>query len=378
MTDKNVKNTVCYVFNKTLSALLTESKQLDSGLKKKISKHKVISEYSNKYIKNMKMSEFRDVISDGVTNEKCLKNLRVYYTIVLGDIMQHLKSGSDALQIQKYLHIFNVLDYLYYLELDSESDGGKEGEGEGEGEKKEGDKESSEELDQHIQKLLEYVLKLDNETSLERAEELLENIMDDDIVDMLKKIVSTNALIDQANRMKNSAEAASAAAANNVNDNGAGQEGGAARAALDPNNPLENMILNSDIGKLAQELAEDDDMKELQRDPQKLLSGDQQALGNVVSTAVSKISQKIQSGELDQQALMKDAFKIMGQLNNMGGGGGGDANPMAQMMQMMQGLQGGGGGNTGATQGKMASMAKQEAQKQRLREKLEKRKKEAN
>lgn len=105
-------------------------------------------------------------------------------------------------------------------------------------------------------------------------------------------------------------------------------------------NPLENMeqmMLQSDIGKIAQEVSQSLDIESMldsdSDNPmevfQKLMSGD--GLGKIMNTIHTTVSQKVDTGEIDQEAMVQQAqsmYQSMGQ------------NPMFQALSMMQGMQG--------------------------------------
>lgn len=103
-------------------------------------------------------------------------------------------------------------------------------------------------------------------------------------------------------------------------------------------NPLEGMeqmMLQSDIGKIAQEVSQSLDIESMldsdSDNPmevfQKLMSGD--GLGKIMNTIHTTVSQKVDTGEIDQEAMVQQAqsmYQSMGQ------------NPMFQALSMMQGM----------------------------------------
>lgn len=119
------------------------------------------------------------------------------------------------------------------------------------------------------------------------------------------------------------------------------------------------------IGNLAKEIAAGIDPSTLNIDPnnpqallQGLLSGENSNLMGLVQNISGKLQSKIDSGELNQDALFNEANSIMGNFKNMpgfeglaggaGGAGGFDPSMMMNMFSAMGGL-GGLGGATGAT-----------------------------
>ncbi len=144
------------------------------------------------------------------------------------------------------------------------------------------------------------------------------------------------------------------------------QEAGAGAGSL-PNlfegmdeGKFEEKFMNSSIGNLAKEISQDLDLSDLQNleSPDDLMksfmNGGNGGLGNIIQKVSSKLQTKLASGDLNEEALMKDATQMMGMLNpalqsmglgGMGGGKGGKGmDGMGNLFSMMGGLMGGGGG----------------------------------
>ena len=111
---------------------------------------------------------------------------------------------------------------------------------------------------------------------------------------------------------------------------------------------FEEQFLNSSIGDLAKEISQDlssDDLKCMENpdDLMKNLMGGKGGggLGNIIQKVSDKLQNKMKSGELNEDALMKEATQMMGMLNpamgQMAGGGG-----MGDLFSMMGGMMGGG------------------------------------
>jgi ribosomal protein S17E len=122
------------------------------------------------------------------------------------------------------------------------------------------------------------------------------------------------------------------------------------------NSSFEGMgeLKDTTIGKIAKEIIEDVNIDKFKQtmseegDILKALANPENGLGELFSKVGNKVTDKISSGELNQDAIMKDAMKFASMLpsmfgNNGGGGGNGDFN-MADMMRMMGAMNGGGGG----------------------------------
>jgi len=91
-------------------------------------------------------------------------------------------------------------------------------------------------------------------------------------------------------------------------------------------------INDTKIGKLAQEISSQIDMTSLNTDKvsniNDLFSGENNAMSSIISQVSSVMSQKMQSGELNQEELMSEAFSMMGNMQNN--------DMMASMMKNMQ------------------------------------------
>ena len=98
----------------------------------------------------------------------------------------------------------------------------------------------------------------------------------------------------------------------------------------DPENPLENIMGNTDIGKLAEEVTKELDLESMlgsinSDNPmdifQSLMSGD--AMNKIMGTINNVVNTKVESGELNKEAMLNEAQGIYGQLGD---------NPMFQQM----------------------------------------------
>jgi len=118
-------------------------------------------------------------------------------------------------------------------------------------------------------------------------------------------------------------------------------------------------LKDTTIGKIAKEIIDDVNIDKFKQtisdegDILKALANPDNGLGELFSKVGNKVTDKISSGELNQDAIMKDAMKFASMLPSMfgnsggsGGGGNGDFN-MADMMRMMSAMNGGGGGGGG-------------------------------
>jgi hypothetical protein len=168
-------------------------------------------------------------------------------------------------------------------------------------------------------------------------------------------------------------------------------------------NGIEDLIGDSKIGNLAKDISDSIDISQLNienasdlLDPSKLFSGEGgNILGNLVQQVGSSITDKINSGELKQDELVKDAFSLMNKMqsgaqtnpilgdmfNNMMGGGnseGGGMPDMSNFMQnmmnpdMMQQMMNSMGGTQGLNQNNPNS--RESKMREKLRKKLDEKK----
>jgi len=160
------------------------------------------------------------------------------------------------------------------------------------------------------------------------------------------------------------------------------EEGGAMPNADDLHNHLKTLF-DGKIGTLAKELAEEmsgevmdmfddgevketsDVLKKMMRNPKKIM--------DLVKKIGSKLDDKMKSGSISQEELMKEASEMM---SKMKGGAGGKE--FQDMMKNMMKSMGGSMGKGMFDMNRMSSMMGKSAQKDRMRTKLEKRQQSAN
>ena len=123
-------------------------------------------------------------------------------------------------------------------------------------------------------------------------------------------------------------------------------------------------LKDTTIGKIAKEIIDDVDLTKIKEtianegDIFKAISKPDSGFGELFTNVSQKMSNKISSGELSQEAIMKDAMKFASLLPGLFGGGanpddnsnsssGFDMSAMMNMMAMMNGGGGGGGGGKG-------------------------------
>lgn len=138
------------------------------------------------------------------------------------------------------------------------------------------------------------------------------------------------------------------------------------------------------IGKIAKEIMNDVDLSKIKQsindegDIFKAIAKPDSGFGELFTNVSQKMSSKISSGELSQEAIMKDAMKFASMLPGLFGGnteeksgGGFDMSNMMNMMNMMKAMNSGGGGGKQRT-GVNGEALRKLAKKQQLRKRLEK------
>ena len=123
-------------------------------------------------------------------------------------------------------------------------------------------------------------------------------------------------------------------------------------------------LKDTTIGKIAKEIINDVDLSKIKQsitdegDIFKAIAKPDSGFGELFSNVSQKMSNKISSGELSQEAIMKDAMKFASILpglfgnansddNSNGAAGGFDMSTMMNMMNMMKNMSGGEGGGGG-------------------------------
>jgi hypothetical protein len=111
-----------------------------------------------------------------------------------------------------------------------------------------------------------------------------------------------------------------------------------------------NLIDNSKIGSIAKDICSS--LKDIDIDPNStpedlmanMFNGSNNVIGSLIEQVGSSLTQKINSGELNQDELIQDAFKLMGSLGNNSSLG--QSSFMNDIMKNVMSSMGGTGGNT--------------------------------
>jgi len=296
---------ITYVFNKVYLNLLKDIKKKDPSFRAAVKEHyrvfdKKSTEYIDEFVTNMD-SHIQTCLfcdSDILDNVEVL-NVNLYKDITINDILVKAiqDNETDKNTLRYYMYILLL---MAFLKKDTMND----------------DKKSI-----LLDASIHIIGRLDkSQLSVEEFESMLdkEGIVDDDISKVLRKILD------------NRSEVIEILDCDVPSDNGF---------------PDMDMLKNSKIGNLAKEISESINIADLNLgnmdeglDMSKILGGENQAvLGNIIQSVGSKITEKMQNGELNQEELMSEAIGLMGKMNpaDMGMGGGSTMDMMSQMMNMM-------------------------------------------
>jgi hypothetical protein len=150
--------------------------------------------------------------------------------------------------------------------------------------------------------------------------------------------------------------------------------------------PGMDSLKDTTIGKIAKEIIDDIDLTKIKQsisdegDIFKAIAKPDSGFGELFTNVSQKMSNKISSGELSQEAIFKDAMKFASLLPGMLGSGGGSANgggfdmeAMMNMMSMMNNMSGGSGGGGGGKKSRTGvnnQALKNLMKKQQLKQKL--------
>ena len=333
----DIENKIVYVFNKYLIQFFKEIKK-DDYLKIAIKKnYKMIDKSNSKYV-----NEFMAYLGNNVNTELFIKKydnkedllklleqeelleMKIFKNITLKRLNRFYSNDKDKLLM--YFNTFFLLSNLYsesvmlkedflinkkereekqkrkenvekdvedILEED-EDNNEEDSDGEDKNEEDNDEKESDEEitlemeyavLQKGLDDLLVYCLKVINK--VENSKEPEEGIMDDIVENIIHNISLLGISIDDTQNEK-----------------------------------VNSILEESKIGKLAKEISESIDLSGIDEDKIKNIKNPMDILqnsnfmGDIINQVGSTITNKMSSGELNQEDLIKDAFSLMGGLQN--------------------------------------------------------------
>lgn len=344
-----VEQKICYMFNKFFSSFVKELKNLDDTLKATIKKHyKVIDKSSDEYYEffwnNVKDHIRVFIDEEDLTNNETIKDVEIIQGISIRNAVDVLKD-NNLQTFWNYVNILIIFAYLYteIKQVSSQQNDIIDSEDKEEEESDKKENVSDEEESKHTPSVGVYLLFVKVvkilsmiQNSQDPSAELAD-IIDDDIKTLVSKIkvfdvVNDDIKIDEA----------------------------ADTMPVPPKDFLES-IENSKIANIAKEISKEIDISNINiekpEDVAKLMdfSGSNNFLGNIVSKVSTKLTEKISSGEINQDDLLSEAMSMMGMLN---GGGAGGAGGIADILKNMGGLGGLGGMLNNPMMNEMMKMAK--------------------
>lgn len=270
----SLENQIIYVFNKFTKSFIKEIKKQNEDVKSILKRNylcfdKNTDEYINDFIKVVSDDKIKALFDKGdIKDNEDIDSIEVLKELKAGEINSDIKVY--------YLYIFYLLSKLYTDATNCDDDS---------------------KLKSSYKAILVSILKILNGGY--DTQDIVDEVFDDDYR-MLMSYVADN-------RVEEESEPVDA-----------------------PFNM--GMINDTKIGKLAQEISSQIDMSKLNTDGissmNDLFSGENNAMSSIIQQVSSVMSQKMQSGELNQEELMSEAFAMMGNMKNN--------DMMDNMMNMMK------------------------------------------
>lgn len=270
----SLENQIIYVFNKFTKSFIKEIKKQNDDVKSILKKNylcfdKNTDEYINDFIKVVSDDKIKELFDKG--------NIKDDEDIDSIEVLKELKAGEINADIKVYyLYIFYLLSKLYTDATNCGDDSKKKS---------------------SYKAILVSILKILNGGY--DTQDIVDEVFDDDYR-MLMSYVADNHITEESEPID---------APFNM-----------------------GMINDTKIGKLAQEISSSIDMSKLNTDGisnmNDLFSGENNAMSSIIQQVSSVMSDKMQSGELNQEELMAEAFSMMGNMKNN--------DMMDNMMNMMK------------------------------------------
>ena len=354
-----INDSICYMFNHIYLNLMKEVKDKSGEIKHTLKEsYKVFDKKSDEYLLAF-VDQFDDALmaavfapvsngdddnetSDDLLSKPVVRSVAVFNKVSVEDVLSKVvkEETESRNSLTYYLYLLFVLGYIHRLtDLDD----------------------AKKEIVFH--KTVELIGLVEKEDLAdETLEEHLDEILDEDLQSVLRKICKERA------KARDSV----------INIDVSAASAGAARGPMGM-----EFLENTKIGELAKEISESIDMSKLMEGGCGAVGGglpcpegmNPDMLSTIIQTVGSKITEKMTSGELNQEDLMSEAISMMGKMNSSGHG-----DIMSNMMNMMGGMMGQNGGGMmqemmdgmgagGATASPGASSGNKT--KDRLRKKLE-------
>ena len=347
----NVQDKIIYIFNKFLICFFKEIKKenyFKVAIKKK---YKVIDKNSDLHIKyfSKKIIEFKKLLCNTelelpiLLENKEFTEINIFKNINVGRLFRVFTGEEDKKTITSYILTLLLLSIFYQEsilkkkkqneeildddedtelpiedtelpieEIDNEEDNEEDSDEDSEEDNEEDNEEDSEEDSEEVLNvvLLKSLHIINNNSKLSDLEDELNEILDDDIKGLLINIKNLKINLTTDKNMNNGS--------------------------------LDDLLEGSQIGKLAKEISSKIDIDSLNLNinnpaellnPANLFSGENgNILGDLVQQVGSSITNKMNSGELKQEDLVKDAFSLMNKMQTNGSGNPILDNMMGSMM----------------------------------------------
>jgi hypothetical protein len=328
-----VKDSITLVFNKFYAEFLKDIKTINDDIRAKVkANYKVLNKNSGEYILFFQEDFTQEFVKALLSDDRDVYSKKFVAKDI--DIHSLFVNEENTSLVMKYVYILTILN-LVFVEIF--------------------------EMPTPEEQKTFFSVVINGIVSSTKEGVDFDDVIDEDLRGLLVKLASINKISDAPSASKEKTE--------------------------DPFSSLFGNIENSFIGSLAKEISNDiniDDLNiESPADIMKMMdfsSGQNNAVGNIVKKVTSKISEKINKGELDQDNLIKEVMNMMGTFGNLGkDSGGGSDNPLSSLMSMMNNPMMGDlmkNMSKGGGKGKVAfntAAAKKQSARDRLREKFEKR-----
>lgn len=296
---------ICIAFNKVLKSLIRDIKDRNKEFKELLKQNYVsFDKKTDLYIKQFTeylSPNFREHMCKStfttLLNDEIISDFQILIGIKIKDLKNDLTTDNDRNTLIYYLQILFIFNHLYNTLQDDTI-------------------ENYNLVQTGTTTLFKTTLNLIGMLNKEEETDIdvfLEEIYDDDVKHILREIYMNR--ISLKNKVECDDEVL-------------------------PSLDME-FISNTKIGSLAKEISDEIDISSLNiTNPNDLLNADmfnpnsENPLGNIIKKVSDSIHSKIETGDINQEELMSEAFSLMNKLNtNMSGDT--ETNFMQQMMQQM-------------------------------------------
>ena len=301
-----IQNKIFELFNKVYLNLLKDIKSKNDDIKTSLKiNYKVFDKKSPEYVEY-----FSKLMNEEVTTQlfsigeifdcKDVLNMEIFLNVSVNQILNDVvvENVSDLKTFTYYMYILLLMCHMYNMKMDDDK---------------------KEILLSSVVSIISGVDTADTD-SKEDFEKKCSDIMDDDIITVLQKIYD--------NRTSNVSMESNHTDFQDV--------------------PELDFLNNTKIGELVKEISKDIDLGKFNMDPgsmrmdnvaQMFESPDNmKAIGDIMQSVSAKFTDKLKSGEINNEELISEAMGMMGNLCNMEGGH--DAGNMtSQMFDMMKNMQ---------------------------------------